>query len=155
MSELVKVSGVTADVAERLRAIYLKSGRDLRERDVLADARDKKSPLHSYFEWDDSAAAEAHRLTQAAALIRRVRVEVITVPDAQPIRVRAFVARRDLPAIAQTGDAGSYVAIEDVAGQTAFETSLRESIQRDLQRIRRRYEDTSLLFEVAAEVFGD
>ena len=155
MSELVKVSGVTTDVAERLRKIYLKSGRDLREADVLADARDKASPLHSYFEWDDSAAAESFRLAQASALIRRVRVEVIALPDSQPIRVRAFVARRDLPAIAQTGEAGSYVAIEDVAGQTAYETSLRESIQRDLQRIRVRYENTSLLFEVASEVFCD
>lgn len=155
MSELVKVSGVTTDVAERLRKIYLNCGRDLREADVLADARDKKSPLHAYFEWDDSVAAESHRLMQASALIRRVRVEVIALPDSQPIKVRAFVARRDLPAIAQTGEAGSYVAIEDVAGQTAYETSLREAIQRDLQRIRARYDGVSLLFEVASEVFGD
>ena len=155
MSGEVQVSGVTSDVAERLRDIYTKAGGDLRERDVLNDARDKTSPLHAYFEWDDSAAAESFRISQAAALIRRVRVEVITTPDAQPIKVRAFVARRDLPAIAQTGESGSYVAIEDVAGQTAFETSLREAIQRDLQRLKKRYEDTTLLFELAAEMWRD
>jgi len=155
MSELVRVSGINRDVAERLRELYVGNGRDLRERDVLADARDEGSPLHPYFEWDDTAAAEAHRLAQASALIRRVRVEVITVPDAPPIKVRAFVARRELSASADTGEAGSYVAIEHVAGQTAWEASLRDNIQRDLVRVKRKYAATSLLFEVASEVFAD
>lgn len=46
MSELVKVSGVTVDVAQRLRTLYVTAGNSLREADVLADARDEASPLH-------------------------------------------------------------------------------------------------------------
>lgn len=45
---------------------------------VVDAARDKASVLHEYFEWDDAAAAESHRLDQARALIRSVRVEVRT-----------------------------------------------------------------------------
>jgi hypothetical protein len=154
MSELVKVSGVHRDVAERLRHLYVAHDGDLRERDVLADAVDEASPLHAYFEWDDSEAAAAFRLNQAAALIRRVKVEVIHVPDGPPIKVRAYVARSELSATAETGEPGSYVAIEHVAGQTAWEASMRDSMQRDLLRLKRRYDNTSLLFDVAAEVFG-
>jgi hypothetical protein len=36
---------------------------------VVDAARPKSSPLHSRFEWDDTAAAQAHRLWQARQLI--------------------------------------------------------------------------------------
>jgi len=153
VSELVKVSGVPSTVAERLKAIY-SAHDDLTERAVLDDARKKTSPLHGYFEWDDSSAAESYRLAQAASLIRRVKVTVIPAPDSDPIRVRAYIARRELTASAENIEPGSYIAIEDVAGHTAYEMSVRDSIKRDLVRIKRKYDDTQALFDVAAEVFA-
>lgn len=56
--------------------------------DVLKDARSKSSPLHGWFDWDDSSAAHKHRLYQARRLInvieitpvRTERVE-LTVPE--------------------------------------------------------------------------
>lgn len=42
--------------------------------DVVNAARSKRSPLHDYFEWDDSLAAEEHRKEQARQLIRSVKV---------------------------------------------------------------------------------
>lgn len=36
---------------------------------VLVDAADPKSPLHSYFEWDNEKAAEKYRRVQAYSLI--------------------------------------------------------------------------------------
>lgn len=48
--------------------------------DVVEAARDPASPLHSHFEWNDSAAAEKYRLDQARTLIRSVKIEV-TVRD--------------------------------------------------------------------------
>ena len=45
---------------------------------VLAAARSPDSPLHARFEWDDSVAAERHRLAQARSLIRSVRIEFRT-----------------------------------------------------------------------------
>lgn len=152
MSGELVVSGVSTDVAGRLANIYRAKGK-LSEGDVLADARKKSSPLHSFFEWDDTAAAERYRLEQAASLIRRVKVTVIPAEDADPVQVRAYVAMRE---IAQTADEvapGSYVAIQDVAGQTAYELSLRDSMRRDVARLQKRYENTSMLFEVAREVW--
>jgi hypothetical protein len=57
---------------------------------VVNDAEDPSSPLHKYFEWDESRAAHAYRLDQARRLIARVRV-CVTVDKKQvcvPIYVR-------------------------------------------------------------------
>lgn len=43
---------------------------------VLEFARPKYSPLHQYFEWDDSVAAEKYRLLQARRIIISIEVEI-------------------------------------------------------------------------------
>lgn len=149
----LEVSGVSPLVYQRLRSIY-DVANDLNERDVLADARDESSPLHAYFEWDDTAAAERYRLAQAQDLIRRVKVTVVRANES-PVSVRAFIAKRELTSVGEPASAvGSYAAIEHVAGVTAYEVSIRESISRDLAQLQRKYRDTELLFEMAADVFG-
>jgi len=47
-------------------------------KDVLDTARPKRSPLHKYFEWDDSEAAEKYRLQQAGAIVRCI---VVNIPN--------------------------------------------------------------------------
>ena len=153
MSGEIEFSGLSAQAVERVRQIYA-SGRTGLPAAVLEDAREPTSPLHGYFEWDDGAAAEAYRLNQAGQVVRRVMVTVIPSPDAQPIRVRAYVARREIAQKAEDTEPGEYIAIEEVAGATAYELSLRDSIKRDLLRIRRKYDNTDALLDLAAEVFA-
>lgn len=43
---------------------------------VVDSARPVDSPIHDQFEWDDHAAAQAHRLDQAKGLLRSLRVVV-------------------------------------------------------------------------------
>lgn len=43
---------------------------------VVQEASKISHPLHSHFEWDDRKAAHQHRLNQARALIRSVRVVI-------------------------------------------------------------------------------
>jgi hypothetical protein len=45
--------------------------------DVIEAARDKTSPLHEYFEWNDTEAARLYRIEQARGLIRTVKIEVV------------------------------------------------------------------------------
>ena len=54
-----------------------KNGR-LDPSDIVNAAREKDSPLHPYFTWDDTEAAELYRRTQACELIRRVKIEITT-----------------------------------------------------------------------------
>lgn len=76
---------------------------------VLAAARNKKSALHAEFEWDDKKAAHEHRLDQARALIRSVKVEITT--ETTIIKTVAYVRDPDLPAEDQ-----GYVSIASLRG---------------------------------------
>lgn len=77
-------------VGGHLEMLRAKCKGELTPEDVLADARHNNSPLHSFFEWDDSAAAEQHRLQQARGLIRAV-VAVYVRPDKPAVRQRAYI----------------------------------------------------------------
>lgn len=48
--------------------------------EVVKEARDPDSPLHPYFEWDDTEAAKEYRLWQARSLINHLIV-VIKTPE--------------------------------------------------------------------------
>ena len=70
----------------------LEKGGNLTPANVVEAAQRPGSPLHRHFTWDDKDAAAAHRLAEARALIRRVKVVMIDKP-APPIR--AFVNIQD------------------------------------------------------------
>ncbi len=77
---------------------------------VLEDARAPTSPLHDAFEWDDSIAAEKHRLHQARMLLGDLVVKVIVEnsgPD--PVPVRAFH-------VAVTSAGEGYYSLDRVQG---------------------------------------
>lgn len=53
---------------------------------VLNDARDTKSPLHDYFEWNNTTAAEKWRIFQARQLISHISVEIVNNGKTEDIR---------------------------------------------------------------------
>ena len=89
--------------------------------DVIKEAQDEGSILHSYFEWDDSEAAIQYRREQARSLIQKCRITVLT---SEPTHVRAFVS---LPSDRESG--GGYRMVADVMNNI----SLREEFVHDLQ----------------------
>lgn len=89
--------------------------------DVIKEAQDEGSILHSHFEWDDSEAAVQYRREQARTLIQRCR---ITILADEPTHVRAFVS---LPSDRETG--GGYRMVADVMTST----SMKEEFIHDLQ----------------------
>lgn len=70
---------ITEEVIQTIAALEDRKGR-LQPDDVLEEAESPDSPLHPFFEWDDSAAARAFRLSQARVLITRVKI-VVTKED--------------------------------------------------------------------------
>ena len=62
-----------AEIKAALEKIAAANDGILRPRDVVAAARDKKSPLHGRFEWSNDKAAEAWREEQARRLIHEVK----------------------------------------------------------------------------------
>jgi len=64
---------------------------DIKPSVVVDEARNPRSKLHRYFEWDIHKAAQKHWLEQARHLIRSVKILVKTSAYEQPTEVRAFV----------------------------------------------------------------
>lgn len=146
-------SGVPTAVAKAVRDVYVDSGGKDMVTAVLKRAEDTESALHAYFEWDNDAAAQAYRLSQATDLIRRVKVKVIHPGVSKPIKVRAYIPKRELPA--ETPDdttAGSYKAIEEIGGGTAAEMMLLASIERDVKRLQQKYKNVVDFIEVATDI---
>ena len=66
---------LTIEQEDRVRSLADAEGR-ITPDVVVEDARDKKSPLHSLFEWDKGKAAMAHWIDQARVVIGAVRIAV-------------------------------------------------------------------------------
>lgn len=67
---------IATTAAARVAIAELEKRGRLTATQVVNAARDPASPLHEYFEWDNTAAADAWRIEQARRLIRSVRVVV-------------------------------------------------------------------------------
>lgn len=90
---------------------------------VLESARDPTSPIHSSFTWADDVAAHKHRLDEARALIRAVKVEVRT--ERLVFEIPAFV--RD-PSV---GSGQGYIGIGKLRTDS---DNAREVVLREMQR---------------------
>ena len=62
---------------------------------IVDSAKNKKSILHGYFEWDDSEAARLYRIRQATRLLSHIEVKMITDGKAKKIKVFELVKRGD------------------------------------------------------------
>jgi hypothetical protein len=75
-TEVAPKNRITPEVVGVMKHLETRAGR-LSPTDVLAEAAATDSPLHEFFEWNDTVAGEMYRLDQARTLIRRVKFEVI------------------------------------------------------------------------------
>jgi hypothetical protein len=124
------------NLRDQLQAIYDEHGQ-LTPLLVLDEARPEDHPLHSRFEWDDSAAAESWRREQAHRLIRSVRVVYREASATERARdIRAFHALR-----AQDNDNGgfAYETAEAIAADPFKTKLLLQQMEREWQALRRRY----------------
>ena len=120
------VSREKIEVYDReLQRIAAAKGRLVSE-DVLESARSRKSPIHDWFEWDDTIAAEAYRLRQAGDLIRAVSI-VMTRPSGEEETVRKYTITRT----SSTG--GAYVETKEVLKDGVL---LNELLQDTVKTIR-------------------
>jgi hypothetical protein len=120
---------------------------ELTPKDVVEDARNPNSPLHSFFEWDDSAAAEQYRLKQARGLIRSV-VAIYTTPKEPARRAKAFIH------IPEAG-AEHYRSTPDALSTKKTRELVLQRAWREFQGWRQRYKDLKEfadLFAAADEV---
>lgn len=116
---------------KELERIERKEG-TLSPESVLAQARSSNSALHAHFEWDDSVAAEQHRLGQAGELIRSITVD-LTRSNIEPAKpTRAFVS------VEQNG-ARAYVGTARAMSDTELRQQVLARALDELRQFRRKY----------------
>lgn len=82
-------------VGKCIDAIEQKHKRVTAER-VVTEARSAQSPLHGFFEWDNTKAAKAYRLEQARHMIRSIVIVWDDESSPSGTRIaRAFLSLRD------------------------------------------------------------
>ena|SRR5215831_13921218 len=70
---------LTDEQSERVHSLANENGH-IEPADVIADARDRNSPLHELFDWDAASAANKHWLDTARSVIRSVSYTQIQGP---------------------------------------------------------------------------
>jgi hypothetical protein len=121
------------NVTQALERIQTEHQGLLRPVDVVAEAVSPASPLHPYFEWDDTLAGHQYRLAQARHLIR---VMVQYEPYAEPQHeVRVYVSLspdRQYPH-------GGYRVMVDVLSDASYRAQLLTDALEELNRLRIKY----------------
>jgi len=80
---------------------------------VLNEAKRGESPLHSFFEWDDARAAQAHRMDQCRRFIQTVAVRVSDNELVLPAFCSVHVVTSDEPDTEEDGPR-QYITINQV-----------------------------------------
>ncbi len=133
-------------VGNHIEMLRKKQKGELTPQDVLEDARNPNSPLHSFFEWNNGEAAEQYRLQQARGLIRAV-VAVYTFDDKPAVRTKAYVHINDPGA--QHYREASHAMSQPRTREMVLQRALEE-----LRQWKRRYKDLQE-FAQLVEVIDD
>lgn len=122
-------------VGEHIEMLRKQHKGELTPQDILDDAKHDNSPLHSFFEWSDSEAAQQYRLQQARGLIRAVVAIYTREDEGKPaVRQKAYVHINEpsAPHYRESSHAMSVQKTRQLVLQRAW---------RELQAWRSRYRD--------------
>lgn len=81
-------------IGERIEYLMVKNGREITPEEVVEDASMPSSPIHEYFDWDDTTAAKKYRLWQARRILGSV-IEVVVVAGKKEATRSFFNVRSD------------------------------------------------------------
>ena len=128
-----------AVVIEAISDIAKKSNGELTPAAVLDSASDPKSPLHSYFTWDNTEAAQKWRIHQARSLIASVIIKM--EPQAEQVPIRAYVNLK-------SDDGQGYHHLNEVMKNPVMRQAMLDRALRELEFFQSRYSSLSELSEI-------
>lgn len=116
---------------------------------VVERASSARSPLHKYFEWDNTTAAERYREWQARQLIMTVYVVPLDSPDSEP--VRAFVNIRSEEEDSLVEDQG-YVWTAGLESKPNYKAQVLAYAAQQLKLWRKKFGGFQQFFGVVKEI---
>lgn len=102
---------------------------------IIDAAKDKRSKLHPFFEWNNAKAAHQWRLEQASMYLRKIKVTVER-DGSDPVSARAFICIRRAD---DETDRGEYHPIERVLNDEEMCNQMLESAYSELRSFQRKY----------------
>lgn len=146
-SSALKKQTLPESISEELLLIQEMNGGLLNPLHIVDYARSTNTLLHNKFEWDDSKAAEEHRLWQARKIIslelvivnkkaskrQKLSAKITTEKDSQKT-VRAFVSLMD-----DRNKDGGYRGIHNVLSNEGLRAKLLDEAKKDMLIFRRKY----------------
>lgn len=141
------------DVIQAMKSLEHDDGKLLAP-EVLDAARPETSPLHSFFNWDDSAAAEQYRLGQAEGLIRRYTVTIVRQQASgqqKSVIMREYVSDRHIGV--QDTPPGTYRNVASLTSQQQELVVLR--MRREVRSLAARYGHLPQFWEEVAAVTAE
>jgi hypothetical protein len=148
MTETLKLT-----LKEELEKIATKHGKITAEI-VLKHAENKNSPLHNYFQWEDTIAANEYRKIQAAGLIRRIKVQYhvtedkcVTVRAWHNVQIETVIPHRNDENVTETEEHSAYVSLDQVMNSSKYRAQLLAQCKIDIGAFKRKY---AALNEVAS-----
>lgn len=82
---------VKAEVVGKVLRRLEKASSGITTEAILAEARVADSPIHRWFEWDDTIAAEEYRKNQARVMVQQIIIVYESESDTAPVECRAFL----------------------------------------------------------------
>lgn len=140
-----RLSGDAEAVHDGLEDVRGANNGQLDAKSVVDAARKKRSPLHRYFEWDDTAAAEKYRVEQAGHLIRSVVTIIEGEEDKDPIRAYVNIIKDE---DRYYGDTVEVMSKEESARQVLA------TILEELKTLKRKYARFQEFADVWAAIPG-
>ncbi len=127
-------------ILPELERIRQNGGGILTAEDVVEEAADEDSPLHPYFQWDETKAAHEYRLWQARQIISAM---VVVLPT-QKRSVFAYVSMR----ADRQHPAGGYMAMVEVLSNATLRQRLLNEALADLLTWEKKFHRLAELAEV-------
>lgn len=119
---------------------------------VVQRAKNESSPLHRFFNWDDTKAANEYRLWQARMIVARVYV---STPDTDPNKpvLRAFVNISPGEDIYDADSSGrGYIGIENAKKSAPLRDQVLQYAKDQLFRWEERFGAMQEFFEVSVAI---
>ena len=138
--------GLAQAAGTAIDSILRKHG-SVKPEQLLEVAKAKTSPIHNYFTWDDAAAAQKQRLSEAANLIRSVRVVIDGMPAAEQPVVRYLHSVE--ASEEETRFAGrAYLAVPEIRENPEYRRQVLQGALSELNSFKRKYADLGLELEL-------
>ena len=119
---------------------------DLRPEMIPPVAKAKDHPLHPFFEWDNRKAADAHRVIQAARIIRSIEVVTVEAPK--------YPTRKWELSVSKKANGRPYKPIEEIMENPEDRAAMLQRALGELVAARRKYaalQELSIVFRAIDE----